>query len=220
MEEIIPPSQLAALLQVNVKTVYRLAKKGAIPGNKIWRSWRFSKRDILNLPPNNKRKRLITERKRAEGQIQRQIPYLAVAKGLERPHKRAAPVQNSQQVEGRTHELSVLYAVTAAASQSAEALEFILCTGAYSERSIQDRPRVVLLDLTETTQSGWAGSAATHEGRPTHLGAPGGGAHLVTRGPRRCGELPIGHQQLYRQAGEFRKVHRGSLTVRVLLASA
>ena len=29
----------------------------------------------------------------------------------------------------------------------AEALEFIFCTGAYAERSIQNRPKVILLDL-------------------------------------------------------------------------
>lgn len=29
----------------------------------------------------------------------------------------------------------------------AEALEFIFCTGAYADRNIQDRPKVILLDL-------------------------------------------------------------------------
>ena len=56
MEEIITPFQLAALLQVNVKTVYRLAKKGAIPGNKIGGSWRFRKKEILDLVANKQRK--------------------------------------------------------------------------------------------------------------------------------------------------------------------
>jgi excisionase family DNA binding protein len=49
MEEIITPSQVANLLQIHVKTVYRLASEGTIPGNRIGRSWRFSKSDILKL---------------------------------------------------------------------------------------------------------------------------------------------------------------------------
>lgn len=49
MEEIITPSQVAAVLQIHVKTVYRLAHEGVIPGNRIGRSWRFKKKDILNL---------------------------------------------------------------------------------------------------------------------------------------------------------------------------
>ncbi|MFQ5813553.1 MAG: helix-turn-helix domain-containing protein [Anaerolineae bacterium] len=49
MEEIITPSQVAALLQLNVRTVYRLAQRGVIPGNKIGRGWRFSKEYILDL---------------------------------------------------------------------------------------------------------------------------------------------------------------------------
>ena len=57
MEEIITPSQVAAVLLVNVKTVYRLAKKGAIPDNKIGRCWRFIKKDVLDLVSNGQRKR-------------------------------------------------------------------------------------------------------------------------------------------------------------------
>ena len=49
MEEIITPSQVANLLQIHVKTVYRLASQGTIPGNRIGRSWRFSRSDILKL---------------------------------------------------------------------------------------------------------------------------------------------------------------------------
>jgi excisionase family DNA binding protein len=40
---------VAALLQVHVKTVYRLAEQGVIPGHKIGRRWRFSRRRILDL---------------------------------------------------------------------------------------------------------------------------------------------------------------------------
>ncbi len=56
MEEIITPSQVAAVLLVNVKTVYRLAKKGAIPDNKIGCCWRFIKKDVLDLVSNGLRK--------------------------------------------------------------------------------------------------------------------------------------------------------------------
>lgn len=53
MQEIITPSQVAALLQVHVKTVYRLAEQGVIPGHKIGRRWRFSKKSILSLVADN-----------------------------------------------------------------------------------------------------------------------------------------------------------------------
>lgn len=57
MEEILTPSQVAALLQIHVKTVYRLTEEGVIPGNRIGRSWRFNKMDILDLVSNKQRKR-------------------------------------------------------------------------------------------------------------------------------------------------------------------
>ena len=56
MEEILTPSQVAALLQIHVKTVYRLTEEGIIPGNRIGHSWRFSKMDILDLVSNKQRK--------------------------------------------------------------------------------------------------------------------------------------------------------------------
>lgn len=43
------PSEVAALLKIHLKTVYKLAEKGAIPGNRIGRSWRFSRSDVLEL---------------------------------------------------------------------------------------------------------------------------------------------------------------------------
>ncbi|MEE8113694.1 MAG: GAF domain-containing protein, partial [Nitrososphaerales archaeon] len=76
MEEIITPSQAAALLQIHVRTVHRLAEKGTIPGNKIGRSWRFSKRNILDLASTKQRKGDISERKRAEEGIQRRVQEL------------------------------------------------------------------------------------------------------------------------------------------------
>ncbi len=57
MEEILTTSEVAVLLRVNVRTIYRLAEKGAIPGNKIGRSWRFIKKEVLDLVANGQRKR-------------------------------------------------------------------------------------------------------------------------------------------------------------------
>ncbi|MBI3058121.1 MAG: helix-turn-helix domain-containing protein [Deltaproteobacteria bacterium] len=56
MEEILTPSQVAALLQIHVKTVYRLTEGGIIPGNRIGRIWRFNKMDILGLVSNKQEK--------------------------------------------------------------------------------------------------------------------------------------------------------------------
>ena len=49
MEEIMTPSEVAALLKIHLKTVYKLAERGVIPGNRIGRSWRFSRGDVLEL---------------------------------------------------------------------------------------------------------------------------------------------------------------------------
>jgi excisionase family DNA binding protein len=49
VDEIITPSQVAALLKIHVRTVYRLAEAGVIPGNRIGRNWRFSKENVLEL---------------------------------------------------------------------------------------------------------------------------------------------------------------------------
>lgn len=49
MEEIMTPSEVAGLLKIHLKTVYKLAEKGVIPGNRIGRSWRFSRNDVLEL---------------------------------------------------------------------------------------------------------------------------------------------------------------------------
>jgi len=48
-DEIISPAQVAVLLRLNVKTIYKLAERGAIPGKRFGRSWRFNKREILAL---------------------------------------------------------------------------------------------------------------------------------------------------------------------------
>jgi len=49
MEEIITAEQVASMLQVHVRTVYRLARRGALPGRKLGGGWRFSKEVILNM---------------------------------------------------------------------------------------------------------------------------------------------------------------------------
>ena len=61
MKEIMTPREAATYLDVHVRTIYRLAKKGEIPCRKVGGSWRF-KKDALdewlscgeNLPPNQK----------------------------------------------------------------------------------------------------------------------------------------------------------------------
>ncbi len=53
MEEIITPNEVAALLRIHVKTVYRLAEEGLIPGKRIGRSWRFRKSSVLELISND-----------------------------------------------------------------------------------------------------------------------------------------------------------------------
>ena len=49
MEQILTASQLADLLQVHLRTVYKLARKGLIPGRKFGGGWRFSREEILKM---------------------------------------------------------------------------------------------------------------------------------------------------------------------------
>ncbi|MGH7829020.1 MAG: helix-turn-helix domain-containing protein [Candidatus Binatia bacterium] len=49
MEEILTAEQVAELLQIHVRTVYKLVRKGLIPGRKFGGGWRFSKTAILQL---------------------------------------------------------------------------------------------------------------------------------------------------------------------------
>lgn len=49
MEEILTASQVAALLKVHLRTVYNLARKGALPARKFGGGWRFSKNAILKM---------------------------------------------------------------------------------------------------------------------------------------------------------------------------
>ncbi len=49
MDEILTASQVADLLQVHLRTIYKLVRQGAIPGRKFGGGWRFSKAEILRL---------------------------------------------------------------------------------------------------------------------------------------------------------------------------
>ena len=47
VREIMNPREAADYLNVHVRTLYRLARKGNIPGRKVGGSWRF-KKDLLD----------------------------------------------------------------------------------------------------------------------------------------------------------------------------
>ena len=47
LREIMTPREAAEYLSVHVRTIYRLAKNGNIPGRKVGGSWRF-RRDALD----------------------------------------------------------------------------------------------------------------------------------------------------------------------------
>ncbi len=47
MKEILTPREAAEYLSIHVRTIYRLAKLGEIPGRKVGGSWRF-KKDTLD----------------------------------------------------------------------------------------------------------------------------------------------------------------------------
>jgi excisionase family DNA binding protein len=47
--DIIGPQDAAALLKIHLKTVYKLAQSGRIPGKRIGRSWRFNKAELIKL---------------------------------------------------------------------------------------------------------------------------------------------------------------------------
>jgi excisionase family DNA binding protein len=49
IDEILTASQVASLLQVHPRTIYKLVKSGAIPGKKFGGGWRFSKREIFQM---------------------------------------------------------------------------------------------------------------------------------------------------------------------------
>jgi excisionase family DNA binding protein len=47
IEEILTANQVAELLQIHPRTVYKLVKEGSLPGRKFGGGWRFSKSEIL-----------------------------------------------------------------------------------------------------------------------------------------------------------------------------
>jgi len=49
IDEILTASQVADLLQVHPRTVYKLVKQGAIPGRKFGGGWRFSRHEIMQM---------------------------------------------------------------------------------------------------------------------------------------------------------------------------
>ena len=53
VNEVITPAEVAELLQIHVKTVYRLVRQGVLPGRQIGRRWRFSRTEILALVSNH-----------------------------------------------------------------------------------------------------------------------------------------------------------------------
>ena len=49
MDEILTAGEVAELLQIHPRTVYKLVKDGSIPGRKFGGGWRFSRSDVLEL---------------------------------------------------------------------------------------------------------------------------------------------------------------------------
>ena len=66
MKEIMTPREAAAYLSVHVRTIYRLAKQGEIPGRKIGGSWRF-KKDTLDFWLSGRRNPSLQERHDSNG---------------------------------------------------------------------------------------------------------------------------------------------------------
>lgn len=59
MEEILTASQVAELLQMHPRTVYKLVKQGSIPGRKCGGGWRFRRSEIMVMvSPHNDSKAL------------------------------------------------------------------------------------------------------------------------------------------------------------------
>ncbi|MDO8700159.1 MAG: helix-turn-helix domain-containing protein [Deltaproteobacteria bacterium] len=49
IDEILTASEVANLLQVHPRTVYKLVKQGSLPGRKFGGGWRFSRRNITQM---------------------------------------------------------------------------------------------------------------------------------------------------------------------------
>lgn len=61
MEQILTASQVAEMLQVHLRTVYKLARRGLIPGRKFGGGWRFSRDEIMKMISNGRMGSLDTE---------------------------------------------------------------------------------------------------------------------------------------------------------------
>jgi len=69
VEQILTASQVAELLQVHLRTVYKLARRGLIPGRKFGGGWRFSKEEILKMISNGRQGSLETDSSSASGDL-------------------------------------------------------------------------------------------------------------------------------------------------------
>ena len=49
IDEILTASEVASLLHVHPRTVYKLAQQGSLPGRKFGGGWRFSRRDLMQM---------------------------------------------------------------------------------------------------------------------------------------------------------------------------
>jgi excisionase family DNA binding protein len=47
VDEVLTAAEAASLLRVSTKTLLRLARSGALPGQKVGRAWRFVRGDLL-----------------------------------------------------------------------------------------------------------------------------------------------------------------------------
>jgi len=54
VEQILTASQVAEMLQVHLRTVYKLARRGLIPGRKFGGGWRFSRDEIMKMISNDR----------------------------------------------------------------------------------------------------------------------------------------------------------------------
>jgi excisionase family DNA binding protein len=69
VEQILTASQVAELLQVHLRTVYKLARKGLIPGRKFGGGWRFSKDEIMKMISSGRLSALQSELSEATAEL-------------------------------------------------------------------------------------------------------------------------------------------------------
>lgn len=49
VDEVLTLEEVAELLKLNLQTVYRQARAGKLPGQKVGKSWRFSRAAIMRM---------------------------------------------------------------------------------------------------------------------------------------------------------------------------